>query len=738
MFYYEFRMDLQQSPINRKWFFSIIVLVVLLLTIPIAVYLSQKPQVFNPKAANNTNKNSIIVSGNRLIDSSTGFEFIVRSNQFVDIGYDLTPSGNLQPNLHTFTSNVYDRSKTDNEFSVMQTLGYNTIRVVFNDGGEPDDKNQTRLCTTGTNGAGYSMFDCMSKATVDNLIETVKLADKHNIKVLITIGEGAPPRYNNSGSEYFSNYKNGNINYLRPQSVKDFGRYLNDLLTYMKLEDTPFEAILAIEPTPEPALDTKNFPFSTRVNSACDGSYYNCDFVPTNIEIKAPEFNVEPGKLYKADKQSSRDSGDSGWSRVVYVDSQGISRVIASAELKEIINYSFLKAFNSWFDIIHSHGLLTAYDQYLNAVANDIHDGRHIDDNFTFNTQLKADIIGIQVYPPNEIPDSFRNNPGSFAAQELEKYLSFTPGLKEKITNAQKPFLIWETGIDKQIPIKSGGNVVGYLSYPANINYLIDWQIKTCQLNPKGWNLFYWTRAANDHGSFSASYVNGLRSHILAELMSPLVRPNPCQGQGQAPAKVVDALPIAAITASASHTNNPANLAIDGNSDTDWNSGSGPWKYIDLDLGKPVKLSGIRLLTSQAPSGSTPRLTHHKICVGLEPAPEFCLTDLKGETSDRQWLSNLEVAALGAIKYIRIWTYTHPDWPAWREIEVYSSTPEPIDGTPPAKAGDVDGDGDVDIFDYNSIVTDFGKVGGNLQADLNKNGSVDIFDYNLVVSNFGK
>ncbi len=53
--------------------------------------------------------------------------------------------------------------------------------------------------------------------------------------------------------------------------------------------------------------------------------------------------------------------------------------------------------------------------------------------------------------------------------------------------------------------------------------------------------------------------------------------------------------------------------------------------------------------------------------------------------------------------------------------------------------GDLDGDGDVDIYDYNQLVTDFGKVGdpGFIPADININGSVDIFDFNILVSNFG-
>lgn len=56
------------------------------------------------------------------------------------------------------------------------------------------------------------------------------------------------------------------------------------------------------------------------------------------------------------------------------------------------------------------------------------------------------------------------------------------------------------------------------------------------------------------------------------------------------------------------------------------------------------------------------------------------------------------------------------------------------------KAGDLNGDGKVDIFDYNILVSDFGKTGspGWIPADIDKNGKVDIFDYNLLIGNFGK
>lgn len=58
--------------------------------------------------------------------------------------------------------------------------------------------------------------------------------------------------------------------------------------------------------------------------------------------------------------------------------------------------------------------------------------------------------------------------------------------------------------------------------------------------------------------------------------------------------------------------------------------------------------------------------------------------------------------------------------------------------TPVYLAGDIDGDGDVDIFDYNLMIENFGEtVCGNV-ADLDSDCDVDIFDYNILIENFGK
>ena len=48
--------------------------------------------------------------------------------------------------------------------------------------------------------------------------------------------------------------------------------------------------------------------------------------------------------------------------------------------------------------------------------------------------------------------------------------------------------------------------------------------------------------------------------------------------------------------------------------------------------------------------------------------------------------------------------------------------------------GDINGDGKVDVLDFNALLVQWGKTGASLSADLNHDGVVDIFDFNLLIS----
>lgn len=56
------------------------------------------------------------------------------------------------------------------------------------------------------------------------------------------------------------------------------------------------------------------------------------------------------------------------------------------------------------------------------------------------------------------------------------------------------------------------------------------------------------------------------------------------------------------------------------------------------------------------------------------------------------------------------------------------------------KLGDLDGNGIVNIFDYNELLADFGTLEAqeHSNADLNQDGEVDLDDVHLLITNFGR
>ncbi len=50
--------------------------------------------------------------------------------------------------------------------------------------------------------------------------------------------------------------------------------------------------------------------------------------------------------------------------------------------------------------------------------------------------------------------------------------------------------------------------------------------------------------------------------------------------------------------------------------------------------------------------------------------------------------------------------------------------------------GDINGDGVVDILDFNALIVHWGQTGSSLTADLNHDGVVDILDFNLLMAHW--
>ena len=116
---------------------------------------------------------------------------------------------------------------------------------------------------------------------------------------------------------------------------------------------------------------------------------------------------------------------------------------------------------------------------------------------------------------------------------------------------------------------------------------------------------------------------------------------------------------------------NPAWMAVDGDTGTWWSAGNGPPKWIEIDLGAEYSISEFRLTTSQYPAGQTV----HKLWVkGSDTRNEYSLlTTFAGNTRDGDTLTFTPDTPASDIQFIKVETITSPSWVSWREIEVIAA-----------------------------------------------------------------
>ena len=131
-------------------------------------------------------------------------------------------------------------------------------------------------------------------------------------------------------------------------------------------------------------------------------------------------------------------------------------------------------------------------------------------------------------------------------------------------------------------------------------------------------------------------------------------------------APVSSDLQPATVTAYSSLPDMPPVNAVDGNPDTNWNSGAGPEQWIQLDLGAPTTIQAIRLLVAQYPAGDSV----HQIWAGADPGNLALLHEFSGFTNDGDLLEFVPIIPPTNIQFIKIVTFQSSSWVAWREIEV--------------------------------------------------------------------
>ena len=121
------------------------------------------------------------------------------------------------------------------------------------------------------------------------------------------------------------------------------------------------------------------------------------------------------------------------------------------------------------------------------------------------------------------------------------------------------------------------------------------------------------------------------------------------------------------VTPSRSRLANEAGNAFDGRPESFWTAGDVPApQWIELDLGRVVTITGIRLLTAQPTAGAT----DHRVTISGPSLASTELVAFTGATSDSQWLEFTAPRPIPGVQVIRVTTLATPSMVGWREVEV--------------------------------------------------------------------
>ncbi|MFH2085299.1 MAG: hypothetical protein ABII21_00690 [bacterium] len=126
-------------------------------------------------------------------------------------------------------------------------------------------------------------------------------------------------------------------------------------------------------------------------------------------------------------------------------------------------------------------------------------------------------------------------------------------------------------------------------------------------------------------------------------------------------------------------------------------------------------------------SAATEATGSYMISVGVSPS--------SGGQTNWGTVGRLTIKALSpGLHVINFGTGTLASATEWPDNVLKSVSPLEINVYNP---GDANHDKIIDLFDYNFLVSDYGRS-DMPRSDFDKSGKVDLFDYNLLVANYGK
>lgn len=195
-----------------------------------------------------------------------GVRYVNGVGEFYDrsTGQTFTPRGNnlirLDSNYHdTFDPGSYDPADLDAQLAGMADLGYNVVRVFL------DHRVGGLVASSAASG--------LSGAYLDNLVDFLRLAQKHGLYVMFT-QDWLPDTYSMQQS---STVRDVNVNYLAQSGVDANAAYFQDLASGLIARGAPLDAIWSFELRNELYMVNDHPPFSLTSGSvtAPNGQTYD-------------------------------------------------------------------------------------------------------------------------------------------------------------------------------------------------------------------------------------------------------------------------------------------------------------------------------------------------------------------------------------------------------------------------------------------------------------------------------
>jgi len=218
-------------------------------------------------------------------------------------------------------------------------------------------------------------------------------------------------------------------------------------------------------------------------------------------------------------------------------------------------------------------------------------------------------------------------------------------------THVNKPILMGAVGASTWI----------YPEVSAGAIALQDWIAASCAQGFSGW--LYSGYYSSPAGLRDATWGFVDNKNFIQNALSPRNQPDACTvtvlpGRNLALGKPVDV--------SAALPDQTAQMAVDGDPNTQWSAGGYPTQWLQIDLGAEYTVGEIRLTVGQWPAGQTV----HQLWLGANPDAMHMAYQFSGIEYDFDLLNFIPATPLDNIRYVRIVTTESPSWVSWREIEV--------------------------------------------------------------------